>query len=248
MSRVLSASLCLLLLFAPGAARASERPATIDDVIQLVQTGLSDETIITFLETRGVGFVPGPQEIVRLRTAGVSEDVIRYLLRLSAAIRAPAYSPPVGYAPGYAGPGYPVAYSTPVYAAGAVFSVGFPIVPHWLRDHHISHVVPHGVVGHVFGGGVHVITGRADVHHGLSPFTSPVHPNVGHGVTSVGFTTAGVTHAAGARHIGTVHGAAAHGGAVFAAASGGHIAAGHGTATHGGSHAAGHGGGHSGGH
>ena len=214
MTRALIACLCLLLLCAPAAAQANNRSVTIDDVIQLTQSGISDETIITFLETREIRFVLSPQDIVRLRAAGISEELLRYLLQHTAADQPPAYLPPVAYGSGYGVPGYPAGYYTPAYAAGVVLSVGFPIVPHWLHEHHISHVAPHGAVGHLFGGGVHVITGNAGAHHGgASPFAPPFHPSGGgHGVTSVGLTLVGGRHVTGADHIGTVHGVSGHGG------------------------------------
>ena len=80
MTRALIACLCLLLLCASASAQANNRPVTIDEVIQLTQSGISDETIITFLETREIRFVLSPQDIVRLRAAGISEELIRYLL------------------------------------------------------------------------------------------------------------------------------------------------------------------------
>ena len=70
--------LCVLLLGA-GAARAQGRPASLDDVVLLAQSGLSDDTILSFLETRSIGFVLSATSIVQLRAAGVSEVIIRYL-------------------------------------------------------------------------------------------------------------------------------------------------------------------------
>ena len=68
-------------------ARASQQqavfqePVVLEHIILLAEGGLSDETIIAFLETRPLGFVLSAEDIVRLRQAGVSERVIRYLLQ-----------------------------------------------------------------------------------------------------------------------------------------------------------------------
>ncbi len=58
-----------------------QEPVTLEHIILLAEGGLSDETIIAFLETRPLGFVLSAEDIVRLRQAGVSERVIRYLLQ-----------------------------------------------------------------------------------------------------------------------------------------------------------------------
>ena len=246
MIRGLTALLCVLLWTTPAAAQATRQPVTIDDIVQLAQSGISDETIITFLDTREIAFVPNARAIVRLRAAGVSEDVIRYLLERTAAVPAPVYPPPIAYGPGY---GYPSAYYSPgYYAGGIVFSAGFPILPHWLHDHHFSRVT----VGHVFAGGGHVVAGLADFHHGgVTPFSAPFHPSDGHGFTSVGLSPLNAGHSIGAGHIDAVHGASGHSvtsarGAIHASAAG-HGSVGHsGGHVGGGGHAGGHGGGHGG--
>lgn len=256
MTRALIPVLCVLLWSAPATAQATNQPVTIDDVIQLAQSGISDETMITFLDTREIGFVPSAEMIVRLRAAGVSEDVICYLLERTAAVPAPVPPPPVTYAPGY---GYPLAYYSPgYYAAGIAFSVGFPILPHWLHDHHFSlhdHHISHVTVGHVFAG-------NAGLHHGsVAPFSAPLRSIDGHGITRVGLSPLTAGHTTSAGHIGTVHGQTAHsvisaGGAIHGSAvghgsgghSGGHNGGGHSGSGHAGGHGGGHAGGHSGGH
>ena len=78
-SKITLLCLLLVLLLGAGAARAQGRPASLDDVVLLAQSGLSDDTILSFLETRPIGFVLSATSIVQLRAAGVSEVIIRYL-------------------------------------------------------------------------------------------------------------------------------------------------------------------------
>ena len=258
MSRALIAVLCVLLWAAPAAAQATNRPVTMDDVIQLAQSGISAETIITFLDTRDIGFVPDPADIAFLRAAGVSEEVIRYLLQRTASVSVPVYPPPIPYPTVRVVPSYPIGSYIPRSFGGMAVSVGVPILPHWLREHYISHVT----VGSLFGaGGVHVVSGRRDeLHHGPSPFAVPFHPgDEGHGVLRVDAAHGGTLVGASTIHsAGTVsHGTAGHVTATHGTAT--HGTATHGTATHGGGHlaggrlsggvAGGHiGGGHGGGH
>jgi hypothetical protein len=59
---------------------AGYRVVRLTEVIALAREGVSDRTIISFLENRELGFVVGTEEILRLREAGVGEEVIRYLI------------------------------------------------------------------------------------------------------------------------------------------------------------------------
>lgn len=229
MRRMLMALLCLLVLVAP-AARASHRQVTPDEIIQLTQSGLSDETIITFLETRDLAFVPDVNEIVRLRAAGVSEVVIQYLVTRTA-VRPPSYAavPPPP-------PAYPVGYYAPGYATAAIVSVGFPLLPYWLHDFHVPNYLAHGSFGHVDG---FFSSTLSSVPHGLLhgsvvPHGGLIAGGAGHAgqLVTVGHGTSIAPIAAG--HVVSSHGAAVHAGTGHAGSHGG--GGGHG------GHAGGHGG------
>jgi len=125
--------LCVLLLGA-GAARAQGRPASLDDVVLLAQSGLSDDTILSFLETRSIGFVLSAASIVQLRAAGVSEVIIRYLLKRFGVASVPQ---PVYTAPIWPGSAYPVSYYAASYAPVTAVVLGGTIFPHWFHDDHI---------------------------------------------------------------------------------------------------------------
>jgi len=233
-------------------AQSAHQVVRLDDVILLAQEGLSDETILAFLDNREVDFALGPQEIVTLQDAGVSEEVIRYLIdRTTGGYSAPrsayvAPSPLPYYSSGYAPYGYGAGY------------LGASIFPHWWYDHHHGHVdfghhafgdhhlSPHGqTMGHVgvhgFGHDAHAVPrGGHFSGHGAAVGAFRAHA-VGHGGghdgaghfavgQSFGHGFAGGGHAVG-RGLG--HGAA-HGGQ-----GGGH--SGHG-------HSGGHSGGGHGGH
>ena len=75
---VLAAS-CSINAVAPPAPQAV---VSLDDVVLLARSDISDQTIFTFLDFRELGFVLDAQSLLLLRESGVSEAVIRYLLEI----------------------------------------------------------------------------------------------------------------------------------------------------------------------
>ena len=61
-------------------AQAAHLKASLDDIVLLSQRGVSDKTLLLFLENRKAAFTLDAESIDKLILAGVSEDVIRYLL------------------------------------------------------------------------------------------------------------------------------------------------------------------------
>ena len=108
----LAALLCAVL--SPANAEATHTAVSLEDVILLAQSGISDETILTFLNSREIGLVLTPEDVARLRDAGVSEEIIRYLLERTGprAEDAPYYAVPVGSGYAYP-PGYYASYYDP---------------------------------------------------------------------------------------------------------------------------------------
>src|SRR2546427_12621676 len=106
-----------LALAAAATVEAGYRVVRLTDVIVLAREGVSDRTIVSFLESRELAFVVGTDEILRLRDAGAGEELIRYLVERTAprdsyasdpyADRAPY--PDYGRSP-YHEPGYHEAY------------------------------------------------------------------------------------------------------------------------------------------
>ena len=139
MTRFLLTGLLCLLLVGAGAAQVRAQVVTLDDVIMLAQSGISDETIRVFLETRDIEFVIGAAAIATLRAAGVSEEIIRYLIdraQVESGRRSFDRAPTVRYA-------YPSTYYDASYAPGLVFSVGLSSFPHWWHDHHCHRGIAH---------------------------------------------------------------------------------------------------------
>jgi len=87
------------------ALQAAPPTVSLEDVILLAQSGISDETILVFLDYRDIDFDLSPEEILRLREAGVSEEIIRYLLERTEVqlegvpVPRSYYYPPRYYAP-----------------------------------------------------------------------------------------------------------------------------------------------------
>ncbi len=52
-------------------------PATIEEIVMMVNAGVDDELIINHIRANGVTRVPGPHELVTLKQQGVSAAVIR---------------------------------------------------------------------------------------------------------------------------------------------------------------------------
>jgi len=88
-------------LVAAATVEAGYGVVRLTDVVVLAREGVSDRTIISFLENRELAFVVGTEEILRLRDAGVGEEVVRYLIERTAP-RDSYASDPYAYRPGYA--------------------------------------------------------------------------------------------------------------------------------------------------
>jgi len=66
---------------------------TLDDILKLVQVRLGDDLIISQIRKNGKAFALTPDELVRLKTAGASDDVIRAMIDPKAPLPQPAPSP-----------------------------------------------------------------------------------------------------------------------------------------------------------
>jgi hypothetical protein len=91
--------------------------AGINDVVNLVQSGVEDSVVIAFIKSSSVAFQPSADEILKLRGLGISSPAITAMLERGGELRrqAPA-TPPVAY-PGYnpSAPA-PAAQPAPTYA------------------------------------------------------------------------------------------------------------------------------------
>ncbi|MGH9158599.1 MAG: hypothetical protein ACRD2X_01230 [Vicinamibacteraceae bacterium] len=191
-------------------AEASDRDVTVDDVIRLAQSGISDETIIAFLDTQPIGFTLDADVLLQLRSAGVSEAVIQSLLERArptpgppltyAAPAAPLYGYRVPYPPAY------YAYPRDYYAAPVrvFFSFGLPHSRHgraFVHHHHHRGVA----AGHfpVAAGHFPVSVGHFPVAAGHFPVSVGHFPvSVGHFPVVAGHRTLTVRHAGHAgRHV-----------------------------------------------
>ncbi len=159
-----------------NSAYSQDDTVSFDDVLLLAQSGISDRTIMTFLNIRRLDFVLDAEGILQLREAGVSEDIIQYLLNYAYApiSASPTYDIPISY-----NTGYPSYYYSTRLVGRTTFSPGW-------YDHHyfgLSHstaqlghavgiTVGHGLGlsgGHIsrFGGVNHVgVSGGHIVDHG----------------------------------------------------------------------------------
>jgi hypothetical protein len=80
-SLVLTAAMAGVRLQAEGDQEPkSGTPLTLHDVVQLSQTGLSEDLIVTKIKKNGKAFDLSTEELLELQKAGVSDTIINYLL------------------------------------------------------------------------------------------------------------------------------------------------------------------------
>ena len=140
--------------------RTQALTVSLDDVIFLTQNDVSDETILAFLAHRRVTLPLDATDVLRLREAGVSEEIIRYLLENPYALNSvrTAYARPIDY--------YAI-YPSYYYGTRLVSVTAFP--RYW-HDHHyfgFAHAAHHRGLnhrpGHSLGHRVAVTVGNR--HH-----------------------------------------------------------------------------------
>ena len=72
--------LMLALLMAGCATAPRPQPLTQSDVISMTKAGMNDEDVIRRIEGSGTVFLLGAADVIRLRSEGVSERVVNYML------------------------------------------------------------------------------------------------------------------------------------------------------------------------
>lgn len=119
------------LALASPAAAANRPQASLEDLTLLTASGISDETILVFLDTREIGFEIDAEAIARLRQQGVSEEVIRHLLERTDARSNEDRVIYISPAP------YPRRYYSSYYDGyGAGSYLGAAILGPWLHGNH----------------------------------------------------------------------------------------------------------------
>jgi hypothetical protein len=103
-------------------------PLALSDIIELTQRHLSPDFIIYYLSSTRVAYRLTARDLSNLRNAGVSKQVIDYLLSTPPRYApAPYYYPPVNYyyGPGYYAPGYYPGYVYPRVIIGGGYYGGY---------------------------------------------------------------------------------------------------------------------------
>ena len=130
MRRMILGILFSLVLATPAAA--AHRPqVSLEDLTLLAQSGISDQTILVFVDTREIGFQLDSETIARLRQQGVSEEVIRYLLG-----RTDTRNDRDDRVVYVSADPYPSRYYAPYYGYGVIPYFGATILAHWTLGHH----------------------------------------------------------------------------------------------------------------
>jgi hypothetical protein len=181
----------LVFMFGTGIANAGHLNVTLSDLLLLAESGVSDKTILAFIEPRELAFTSGTEEIAKLRKAGLSEEVIQYLLanNKQASLTDNKYiksSVPSSYPRYY--------YGSSLYLG---FGGGHHVTPHHTNRHHGSsfNTVHSGSTGsHQIGHSSYYGVSTA------SPHNTGINSN--HGISSSNGHTAGLgySHSIGTSH------------------------------------------------
>jgi hypothetical protein len=78
------------ILHAQGPSKPTPATLTLEDVVGMLKSGLSEDLVITTIKSKGKPFDLSPAEITELKNSGISETVIGYLLDPTKPYTAPA--------------------------------------------------------------------------------------------------------------------------------------------------------------
>jgi hypothetical protein len=175
------------MLLNPSPAYSQDGGVSLDDVILLAQTDISDQTVLVFLKYRNLSFVLDADAVRRLSEAGVSEQVITYLLTKDAA--------PVAAAPTYVvSTGYNTTYPSYYYGTRLVGTTAYRLS--WYNHHYYPFGYAAGYrpgAHYDSGSGVGHSVGIALGHDG-----APIHtPGILGGEHQIGHSAVGLGHSIG---------------------------------------------------
>src|ERR1700704_199195 len=91
---VLSTVWTVTFLPLEAAQPAKSAALTVEEVVKLSQSGFAEELIITKIKKNGKAFDLSAEELLDIKKAGVSDNVIRFLLDPSQPYTPPAPPPP----------------------------------------------------------------------------------------------------------------------------------------------------------
>jgi hypothetical protein len=141
------------MLLKPLPAYSKDGTASVEDIVLLAQSDISQQTILTFLKHRKLDFAVDADAVKSLREGGVGDEIIRYLSQPDATptARTPAYVVATGYSTSY--PSY-------YFGARLVGTTAYPLS--WYNHHYYppgyasvfrpgAHYGPSSSVGHSDG-------------------------------------------------------------------------------------------------
>jgi len=213
----------LVFVLGTGIASAGQLNVTLSDLLLLVESGVSDKTILAFIEPRKITFTLGRKEIAKMYRAGISDEVIQYLLAKNkrTGLTYNRYIKP------------PVPYSYPRYYYGSSLYLGFG------RGHH-------ALFGNHYVGLHHSAPQHTGLHHGAGTASTHSinnnHRKSGSSVHISGLNSHrnGISHSALGSSSHNTSSSSAHSTNYSSSYSGGHSSshsgAGHSSGGHGGGH------------
>jgi hypothetical protein len=88
------AYLLIILVVTTGLlAQSSKKPLTNADVIDMVQAGLGESTVLLVIKNSGTNFDTSPQALIELKKKGVSQSIMDAMLSAGAAAPGPGPAP-----------------------------------------------------------------------------------------------------------------------------------------------------------
>ena len=147
---------CTLLITSSSLSAATtssqQRTVSIDDLILLVSSGISDETILAFLKDRELDFLLSREIRLTLAQAGITNTVMRYLRERETALNPPIPADTARTA-------YSLANYPSYYGSGRINGTVFPLG--WYSHHYFG---SHQNTGH---SSMPVYGGNPGIDHGV---------------------------------------------------------------------------------
>src|SRR5262245_48913128 len=83
LARLLLIGICIVVASSIGtriSAQQNTPPLSVDDIVKMAKANLAEDIIISQLRKNGKAFALSPDQMITLKTAGISDNVIRVML------------------------------------------------------------------------------------------------------------------------------------------------------------------------
>src|SRR6478609_2921455 len=85
--------ICAIFLISGLQSQSTKKPLTNADVIDMVQAGLGESTVLLAIKNSGTNFDTSPQALIELKKKGVSQSIMDAMLSAGEAAPGPGPAP-----------------------------------------------------------------------------------------------------------------------------------------------------------